>query len=61
MTIVTLKLSEAENVLRKWFEAGVAYNLIFGSLEARKQAGVIDLRRLFLASHLQRDRTTMRS
>ncbi|MBF4496017.1 hypothetical protein [Vibrio vulnificus] len=47
MTIVTLKLSEAENVLRKWFEAGVAYNLIFGSLEARKQAGVIDLRRLF--------------
>jgi hypothetical protein len=29
MKEIVLKLSEAENVLREWFEAGIAFNLIF--------------------------------
>jgi len=29
MKEIVLKFSEAENVLREWFEAGIAFNLIF--------------------------------
>ncbi|EMZ5446862.1 hypothetical protein KDV41_09785 [Providencia stuartii] len=46
MEEIVLKSSEAENVLREWFEAGIAYNLIFGSLDFRKQSGLVHLRRL---------------
>ena len=37
MKEIVLKLSEAENVLREWFEAGIAFNLIFGPLHFRKE------------------------
>ncbi|MCU1798448.1 hypothetical protein CUU45_14360 [Pectobacterium polaris] len=46
MEEIVLKSSEAENVLREWFEAGIAYNLIFGRLDFRKQSGLVHLRRL---------------
>ena len=38
MKEIVLKLSEAENVLREWFEAGIAFNLIFGPLHFREGA-----------------------
>lgn len=40
-----LKLSRAENVLREWFEAGIAFNLIFGPLHFRKESGLVHLRK----------------
>ena len=41
MKEIVLKLSEAENVLREWFEAGIAFNLIFGPLHFRKESGLV--------------------
>ncbi|EML0298699.1 hypothetical protein V9636_002725 [Vibrio parahaemolyticus] len=46
MKEISLELSEAENVLRECFEAGIAYNLIFGRLDFRKQSGLVHLKRL---------------
>ncbi|EBV2407302.1 hypothetical protein E1914_23195 [Salmonella enterica subsp. enterica serovar Chester] len=46
MKKIVLKFSEAENVLREWFEAGIAFNLIFGCLDTRKKSGLVHLRRL---------------
>ncbi|HDS9847128.1 hypothetical protein AB0174_24100 [Klebsiella quasipneumoniae] len=45
MKEIVLKLSEAENVLREWFEAGIAFNLIFGPLHFRKESGLVHLRK----------------
>lgn len=45
MKEIVLKFSEAENVLREWFEAGIAFNLIFGRLDFRKESGLVHLRR----------------
>jgi len=42
---IVLKFSEAENVLREWFEAGITFNLIFGRLDFRKESGLVHLRR----------------
>ncbi|HID4048384.1 TPA: hypothetical protein ACXE9F_004932 [Pluralibacter gergoviae] len=47
MKKIVLELSEAENVLREWFEAGIAFNLIFGPLDFRKESGLIHLRKRF--------------
>ncbi|WP_048662531.1 hypothetical protein [Vibrio crassostreae] len=46
MEEISIELSEAENVLRECFEAGIAYNLIFGRLDFRRQSGLVHLRRL---------------
>jgi hypothetical protein len=46
MKEISLGLSEAENVLRECFEAGIAYNLIFGPLDFRKKSGLVHLKRL---------------
>ncbi|ELA7280692.1 hypothetical protein Q9X95_004303, partial [Vibrio parahaemolyticus] len=40
MSEIFLEQNQAEDILRQWFESGIAYNLTLGTLDERKQRGL---------------------